>query len=189
MFEDYPAYVGYAGMGILALLPIYFGSFESLPHPLKKANESEVLSAEDAYWFPVLGSLVLFGFYLVFHFLSKELVDMLILFYFSMVGTATVYHLFAPILRSIVHQVFHYEAREFESEVPPTEEEKEKETSSIKGGAGGKGIKKVVKRKKKVTPKSLSFVESLLEPLEYKFLYNHKGKVSAIHMIFKLIFS
>jgi Signal peptide peptidase len=169
VLQPYADLIGYAGIGILALFPIYFGSFESLPHP-KKARDTEILSTEDAYWFPVLGSLVLFGFYLVFHFLSKELVNMLILFYFSMVGTATVYHLFAPILRSIVHGLLGYTQKEFESEVDAEATSNDKEAA-----AKITSKKSLSKKKKKKQPKSMSFTESILEPLEFKFLYNEKS--------------
>jgi hypothetical protein len=181
MFEEYAVYIGYTGIGILAMLPIYFGSFESLPHP-HKPRDSEVLSIEDAYWFPVLGSVVLFGFYLVFHFFSRELVDMLILFYFSMVGTATVYHLFAPLLRSIIHQAVRHSPREFESEV-----DIDSSNGKSASGASKNGRKANTKRKKQ-TPKTLTLLDSMLEPLEYKFIYNQKGMFMNGIVLFTSVF-
>lgn len=172
--EELPDFISYAGMGILALLPIYFGSYASLPHPSKTDTDSaELLSTEDAYWFPILGSFVLFGFYLVFNFFSKDLVDILILTYFSFAGTATVYHLFSPILRSILHSAAGYTPREFTSEVI------KKTTETTENSKRVSRSKSVKQKGGSVTdPENetmMTALESFFEPLEYKFLYNKKG--------------
>jgi len=92
----------YLAMGAMAVVPIYFGSYASLkrlPKPTQQKDpehdytssdeeESEALSKEDAYWFPVIGSGVLFSLYLVFRFLNKEYVNYLVTAYFSMIGVA-----------------------------------------------------------------------------------------------------
>lgn len=58
----------------------------------------EVLRKEDAYQFPILGSASLFSLYLAFKFLDKELVNLLIGFYFWMVGCVALYATVAPML-------------------------------------------------------------------------------------------
>ena len=45
------------------------------------------MSQSDAYMFPVIGSMVLFGFYLLFKFFSKEYINILLTGYFGIFGT------------------------------------------------------------------------------------------------------
>lgn len=96
-----------------AVLPIYHGAYASLRTPLstikarKEARKGkgakdddsdedetvtlpETLTAEDAYWLPVIGSVVLFSMFLVFKYLDKIWVDRVLGFYFGMVGTFSV---------------------------------------------------------------------------------------------------
>lgn len=47
------------------------------------------MSQSDAYWFPVIGSCVLFGFYLVFKFFSKEYINYLLTAYFGIFGASS----------------------------------------------------------------------------------------------------
>lgn len=49
-------------------------------------SEKETLRAEDAYQFPIIGSFSLFGLYLAFKYLDKDLVNLLIGAYFAVVG-------------------------------------------------------------------------------------------------------
>lgn len=96
-----------------ALVPIYHGAYASLRTPqstllaLKKQREEnldddeddeddedisipETLTSEDAYWLPVIGSVVLFSMFLVFKYLDKVWVDRVLGFYFGVVGTFAV---------------------------------------------------------------------------------------------------
>ncbi|KAF9897758.1 hypothetical protein BX616_005040 [Lobosporangium transversale] len=95
-------YVAYAALSTMAVLPIYFGSFASLkkwknPNAKKKKTEdsddsddedeaTESMSLEDAYMFPVFGSITLFGLYLVFRYLDKTYVNYLLTAYFGLLG-------------------------------------------------------------------------------------------------------
>ncbi|KAJ2002484.1 hypothetical protein H4R26_003582 [Coemansia thaxteri] len=103
-------FAAYAAIGTMAVLPIYYGSFSSLDRlksaaSKKKArekgqfaeysdsededgDESEAVTAEDAYMFPVYGSAALFSMYLVFKYLSKEWVNFLLSGYFALLGVA-----------------------------------------------------------------------------------------------------
>ena len=47
------------------------------------------MSQSDAYMFPVIGSIVLFGFYLLFKFFSKEYINLLLTGYFGIFGTVS----------------------------------------------------------------------------------------------------
>ncbi|KAG0004320.1 hypothetical protein BGZ80_002590 [Entomortierella chlamydospora] len=95
-------YVAYAALGAMAVVPIYFGSFASLkkwknPKDKKKKkgdesdsddedDASESMSLEDAYMFPVFGSITLFGLYLVFRYIDKAYVNYLLTAYFGVLG-------------------------------------------------------------------------------------------------------
>lgn len=93
-----------------ALVPIYHGAYASLRTPqstLKALKEKrkdddgdsddedepalpETLTSEDAYWLPVIGSIVLFSMFLIFKYLDKVWVDRVLGFYFGIVGTFAV---------------------------------------------------------------------------------------------------
>lgn len=96
-----------------ALVPIYHGAFASLRTPqstlkaLRKKREEggddddddddeeeaalpETLTSEDAYWLPVIGSVVLFSMFLVFKYLDKKWVDRVLGSYFALVGSLAV---------------------------------------------------------------------------------------------------
>ncbi|KAF9197052.1 hypothetical protein BGZ50_000002 [Haplosporangium sp. Z 11] len=98
-------YVAYAALSTMAVVPIYFGSFASLKkwkNPKDKKSKkkkpedsddssdedepSESMSMEDAYMFPVFGSITLFGLYLVFRFVDKTYVNYLLTAYFGLLG-------------------------------------------------------------------------------------------------------
>ncbi|KAF8983670.1 hypothetical protein BGZ46_009811 [Entomortierella lignicola] len=96
-------YVAYAALGSMAVLPIYFGSFGSLKKwknpkdkKKKKTDDSdddsddeettESMSLEDAYMFPIFGSITLFGLYLVFRYVDKTYVNYLLSAYFGILG-------------------------------------------------------------------------------------------------------
>jgi minor histocompatibility antigen H13 len=95
--------LAYLALGLMAVVPIHLGaraSLKSLPKPpslLKPSDpdyesdeenqdQSEALSMEDAYMFPVIGSGVLFSLYMVFRFLNKEWVNYLLTAYFAIIG-------------------------------------------------------------------------------------------------------
>ncbi|GBC07648.1 hypothetical protein RclHR1_00760018 [Rhizophagus clarus] len=85
----------------MAVVPIYYGSFASVKWtkkntPKQKISDTdssseeessfESLSTEDAYMFPIFGSVVLFSLYLVFKLLDKEYVNYLVTGYFAFLG-------------------------------------------------------------------------------------------------------
>ncbi|PWZ02269.1 hypothetical protein BCV70DRAFT_60560 [Testicularia cyperi] len=115
--SDSDLYLAYAALMTGAVMPIYFGSFQSLSTPKttrdlikaakrKKSNKtsddessdsdsdsddedsgvSEKVTSGEAMWFPIMGSAVLFGLFLIFKFLNKEYVNLLLSFYFGIVG-------------------------------------------------------------------------------------------------------
>ncbi|KAG9325750.1 hypothetical protein KVV02_003622 [Mortierella alpina] len=117
-------YVAYAALSTMAVVPIYFGSFASLKkwkNPKDKKSKkkktddsddssdedeaSESMSLEDAYMFPVFGSMTLFGLYLVFRYVDKTYVNYLLTAYFGLLGvmatTQVGVHCVAPIVKLV----------------------------------------------------------------------------------------
>jgi len=58
----------------------------------------ETMKAEDAYQFPLIGSVSLFSLYLAFKFLDKDMVNLVIGLYFCAVGCVAVFATFASFL-------------------------------------------------------------------------------------------
>jgi minor histocompatibility antigen H13 len=97
--------VAYTALCIMAVLPIYYGSFATIKWPKKhktrppsatpESNSSseeesatESLSTNDAVLFPLIGSGVLFGLYVIFQLFSKEYINYLVSIYFAFFGVA-----------------------------------------------------------------------------------------------------
>ena len=64
--------------------------------------ERDVLRSEDAYQFPIVGSISLFSLYLAVKFLGKEYVNLLISGYFGMVGVVAVTATLSPLIGLII---------------------------------------------------------------------------------------
>lgn len=84
---------------------IYIGATLSLK--LKHHREAngekneEVMKAEDAYMFPLLGSGVLFGLYMLFKLFDKDLVNLLLTSYFALVGAYSLTEAFSPLVSKL----------------------------------------------------------------------------------------
>jgi len=84
---------------------IYIGSHRSLrlrDHGAIPAEEREVMTQKDAYKFPLIGSVVLFGLYLLFKFLDKDLVNLLLSIYFSFIGMFTIGVSIDPLIHQVI---------------------------------------------------------------------------------------
>lgn len=64
--------------------------------------EKEVLSAQDAYKFPFIGSAALFSLYIAFKYFDKEIVNLLLSIYFSFIGTFTMTTTLAPFIKQFI---------------------------------------------------------------------------------------
>ncbi|KAI9189329.1 hypothetical protein H9P43_000760 [Blastocladiella emersonii ATCC 22665] len=104
----------YVALLVMAVVPIYIGARKSVDlievnaatgAPERRSQSSgvdkEVFSSSDAYWFPVTGSAVLFGLYLLFRFLDKDHVNTLLTVYFALLGLLAVASLFADAVSGI----------------------------------------------------------------------------------------
>lgn len=96
--------VAYASLGLMAVAPIYIGCFESLAESKRADSKSDRLSSSDAYWFPVIGSGTLFGFYILFKYFSKEYINYLLTAYFAVFGAASAGSLLSKALHALIPQ-------------------------------------------------------------------------------------
>lgn len=92
---------------------VYIGCHRSLrlrdPHDeegnVKSAEDREVMTQKDAMKFPLVGSCALFGLYLLFKFLDKDLVNLLLSLYFSAIGCFTIGVSLDPFVRAALGAV------------------------------------------------------------------------------------
>ncbi|GAA49169.1 minor histocompatibility antigen H13 [Clonorchis sinensis] len=122
---------------ILAIVPIYFGSFMSqncrdkviyfsLTPVIDQANV-EVITARDAATFPAYASAALFGVFLLFKFIPKEYINLIVNLHLSFIGIGCMFHVFSPTLsrlfpKSIKNHMFKAEfSKSLETESGDTE--------------------------------------------------------------------
>eukprot|EP01080_Neovahlkampfia_damariscottae_P010974 gene10974-3681_t len=86
----------YIALLVMALIPIVIGSYRSL-----KSKSTETLSSSDAYYFPIIASCVLFGLYLVFKFLAKDLINLLLTSYYVFLGVGAISAFLKPFFKAI----------------------------------------------------------------------------------------
>ncbi|KAF7990752.1 hypothetical protein HCN44_000557 [Aphidius gifuensis] len=101
--------IAYASLVIMAVLPIFFGSYRSVKHHKEQqkhyeasGEKPEIMSQREAAMFPLIASVSLFGLYLFFQFFSKEYVNLLLTGYFFFLGVIAMCHLSSPIVSSLV---------------------------------------------------------------------------------------
>jgi len=93
--------LAYSAVPILAVVPIWIGSHR---HLLK--NDVETMNRSDAMFFPLLGSCVLFGLYLLFHYFSKEYVNLILTSYFLFFGIGAIHATISPWLHFLLSPLF-----------------------------------------------------------------------------------
>lgn len=113
---DWDLLSSYAGLLSLATLSIYAGSYGSLPKQVRvrpgkgEVNISEIdeqcegenderMSSEDAWLFPITGSVVLLGFYTIVKYLGTDWINWLLSWYFSIVGIGSVWKSLTALIR------------------------------------------------------------------------------------------
>jgi minor histocompatibility antigen H13 len=86
-------FYAYAALGLMAIVPIYIGSFRGIKFVHKELEdgeeEEEYFSLDDAKMFPVIGSASLFGLYCVFKFFDKDMINMIVTGYFTFMSVGT----------------------------------------------------------------------------------------------------
>lgn len=82
-------FLAYSSLALMAFIPIIVGSFKSVKHQSTQKSsgeEIETMSTKEAMLFPVVASCTLFGIYIVFKIFSKEHINLLLAFYFFLLG-------------------------------------------------------------------------------------------------------
>lgn len=94
--------IAYGALLTMALIPIYIGSHSSLKQKM------ESMSSKDAYMAPFVGSLVLFGLYILFRVFHKDYINLLLSSYFVLFGimalAATIRPIFERLLPGLVRK-------------------------------------------------------------------------------------
>ncbi|RNA29096.1 minor histocompatibility antigen H13 [Brachionus plicatilis] len=94
-------FLAYSSLVVMALIPIIVGSFKSVKHQSNQkesGEEIETMSTREAALFPVIASVTLFGIYLVFQIFSKEHINLLLAFYFFLLGVIALTRMFSSTL-------------------------------------------------------------------------------------------
>lgn len=69
-------------------------------------SQRETITAGDAYRFPIVGSAALFSLYIAFKYFDKEIVNLLLSLYFSVVGTFTLTSTLSPFMSEFISNPF-----------------------------------------------------------------------------------
>jgi len=87
----------YVPLLVVATSIIYYSAKRSLD-----MKEMETMSSKDAMMFPIIGSCVLFGLFLLFKFFAKEYLNLLFTFYFLLLGCASVAMTLLPFVNRVM---------------------------------------------------------------------------------------
>merc|ERR1719219_2390786 len=101
--------IAYGSLLVMALLPIFIGAFRSVTsHKEQKENQEktgerpETMTQKDAMMFPIIASCALFGLYIFFQIFSKEYINLLLSFYFLVLGIFALSHMMSPVILKLV---------------------------------------------------------------------------------------
>ena len=101
--------IAYGSLVIMALIPIFLGSFKSVDsqreqkeNQEKTGEKAEVMTQKDAMMFPLFASCALFGLYMIFNIFGKEYINMLLSFYFLVLGIFALSHMMSPFVLRLV---------------------------------------------------------------------------------------
>ncbi|GAB1598495.1 minor histocompatibility antigen H13-like isoform X1 [Argonauta hians] len=105
--------MAYSSLVIMALLPIFIGSFRSVKHHKeqkisfqKSGEKPETMSSKDAAMFPIIASCALFGIYMIFKVFSKEYINLLLTVYFFALGVLSLAHINSPWISKLIPESF-----------------------------------------------------------------------------------
>merc|ERR1712112_231866 len=101
--------VAYGSLVIMALIPIFLGSFRSVDSQKeqkdnheKTGERPETMTQKDAMMFPIIASCALFGLYIFFQIFRKEYINLLLSFYFLVLGIFALSHMMSPVILKLV---------------------------------------------------------------------------------------
>ncbi|KAJ3412423.1 WD repeat-containing protein wrap73 [Chytridiales sp. JEL 0842] len=101
----------YLALGVMALIPIYFGSYASLKIPTKRSkfkaiSEDSAITESDAKWYPVIGSATLFSMYLIIKFVSKDMINLVLTAHFVVMGIASMFKVLTGVSQWVAGKEF-----------------------------------------------------------------------------------
>jgi len=108
-YKDSMTYFGCLAIILMALFPIYIGSYLSLYNAItnRSQDEREKLTATDAWMFPLIGSASLLGLYILFKvFQLTEYVNLLLTSYFMLFGIVALASSISPFFESFLPSSF-----------------------------------------------------------------------------------
>lgn len=91
--------VAYGSLVLMALLPIFFGSFRSVKFQTQQKTSglpTETMTTRDAAMFPIMASVTLGGLYIFFKIFNKDYVNMIMTAYFFFLGVLALAHILSP---------------------------------------------------------------------------------------------
>ncbi|XP_011497065.1 PREDICTED: minor histocompatibility antigen H13 [Ceratosolen solmsi marchali] len=101
--------IAYGSLVIMAILPIFFGSYRSVKHHKEQQKKFEIsgekpgiMTQKDAAMFPFISSMALFGLYIFFQVILREYINLLLTGYFFVLGILALCHLSSPVITSLV---------------------------------------------------------------------------------------
>lgn len=101
--------IAYGSLVVMALLPIFIGSYRSVSsHRAQQENhektgeQPETMTQKDAMMFPIIASCALFSLYIFFQIFSKDYINLLLTFYFFVLGIFALSHMMSPIILKLV---------------------------------------------------------------------------------------
>ena len=93
----------------LAIYQFSFCSFRSVDSQKeqkdnheKTGERPETMTQKDAMMFPLIASCALFGLYMIFNIFGKEYINMLLSFYFLVLGIFALSHMVSPVVLKLV---------------------------------------------------------------------------------------
>merc|ERR1719500_1777119 len=93
----------------MALIPIFLGAYRSVTAQKENKENSErtgkkpeTMTQKDAMMFPIIASCALFGLYIFFQIFSKEYINLLLSFYFLVLGIFALSHMMSPVILKLV---------------------------------------------------------------------------------------
>eukprot|EP01133_Synstelium_polycarpum_P015759 gene15759-18729_t len=90
--------IAYGAIWTMAIVPIYIASHMSLTE-----TKAESMTKSDAWAFPLFGSCFLFGLYLLFKFFDKNLINLVLSYYFLFFGVVALTTLLSQLFKSLFY--------------------------------------------------------------------------------------
>lgn len=108
--EEDAIFIAYTAIIAMAMVPIYFGSYLSLH--VDKEDREDAMTSKDAAMFPIIGSAVLFGLYMLFKTFSPEMINMLLSAYFLILGFLSLNKTLTPFFQPFLFSLDHFKLPE-----------------------------------------------------------------------------